>query len=146
MHDREKVIKGGRMTLDIKMIPPTATSQENKVAVVNGKMMHYKSKGAKQTFSVLTAALAPFAPAVPMDGPIRLEVEWRFPKGKSHKNNEWRISKPDTDNLQKALKDVMTRLGYWVDDSRVCHELVAKIWSDDPGIWIKYESLEERYE
>ena len=129
------------MKIDLKMDPPTATSQENKVAFVGGKMMHYKSKGAKETFKVLTKALKPYVPEEPMDGPIRLVVLWRFPKGKSHKHNEWKTSKPDTDNLQKALKDVMTRLGFWVDDSRVCGELVAKIWSDDPGITIQYEQM-----
>ena len=46
----------------LEMDPPTSTSQENKVAIVNGRMMHYKSKGAKQTFGILTAALKPFTP------------------------------------------------------------------------------------
>lgn len=129
------------MHIELDIIPPTATSQENKTAVVNGKIMHYKSKGAKATFAILTAALLPFRPKKPMDGPIRLVCYWRFPKGKSHRSGEWKITKPDTDNLQKALKDVMTRLGYWVDDSRVCSELVTKTWSDRPGIEIWAEEI-----
>lgn len=130
-----------RFFLDIN--PPTATSQENKTAVVHGRLMHYKSKRAKATFETLTRALKPFAPAEPLDGPIRLVCEWRFPRGKSHWEDEWKITRPDTDNLQKALKDVMTRLGYWVDDSRVCAELVTKRWSDHPGIWIIVEPIAE---
>ena len=142
--DRERSF---RLRIDLKMDPPTATSQENKVAFVGGRMMHYKSKGAKETFKTLTKALKPYAPEEPMDGPIRLLVLWKFPKGKSHKHNEWKVTKPDTDNLQKALKDVMTRLGFWIDDSRVCSELVTKIWSDDPGISITYERIElSRYD
>lgn len=129
------------MHIELDIIPPTATSQENKTAVVNGKIMHYKSKGAKATFATLTAALLPFRPKAPMDGPIRLVCYWRFPKGKSHRSGEWKITKPDTDNLQKALKDVMTRLGYWVDDSRVCSELVTKTWSNRPGIEIWAEEI-----
>ena len=127
------------MDIFLEMDPPTSTSQENKTAVVNGRIMHYKSKGAKQTFSTLTAALKPFAPAVPMDGPIHLTVVWKFRANKLHKTGTWRTSRPDTDNLQKALKDVMTRLGYWVDDSRVCYEIVGKLWSDYPGIDIHIE-------
>lgn len=130
------------MKIDLKMIPPTATSQENKVALVGGRMMHYKSAGAKRTFHRLTESLRQYVPDTPMDGPIRLITIWRFPKGRSHKHNQWRITRPDTDNLQKALKDVMTRLGFWVDDSRVCCELITKIWSDDPGIEITYERIE----
>ena len=129
-----------RFFLDI--IPPTATSQENKTAMVNGRLMHYKSKRAKETFSTLTRALKPYVPAEPLDGPIRLICEWRFPSTKIHKDDEWKITRPDTDNLQKALKDCMTRLGFWVDDSRVCAELVTKRWSDCPGIWIVVEQIE----
>ena len=132
------------MDLFLEMDPPTSTSQENKTAIVNGRIMHYKSKGAKQTFSVLTAALRPFVPAVPMDGPIKLNVVWKFQANKTHKPQTWRITRPDTDNLQKALKDVMTRLGFWVDDSRVCMECVSKIWSDQPGIEIHFESCKEK--
>ena len=129
------------MKIFLDIIPPTATSQENKTAFIGGRLMHYKSKGAKQTFAILEKALRPFVPLKPMDGPIRLRCEWRFPCGKSHKDLEWKISRPDTDNLQKALKDVMTRMGFWVDDSRVCSELVSKIWADRPGIMIVAEEI-----
>lgn len=129
------------MRIDLDITPPTATSQENKVATINGKQVHYKSARAKQTFRTLQAALRPYIPDAPLNGPIRLVTEWRFPRGKSHKDGEWRITRPDTDNLVKALKDVMTRLGFWVDDSRVCCELISKTWSDRPGITIIYERI-----
>lgn len=129
------------MRFFLEIDPPTATSQENQTAFVNGRLMHYKSKRAKATFAILTDALRPFVPPEPMDGPIRLICEWRFPMGKSHVDREWRITRPDTDNLQKALKDVMTRLGFWVDDSRVCCELVSKTWSAAPGIEITVEQI-----
>ena len=125
----------------LDMIPPTSTSQENKTAVVNGRVMHFKTKAAQKALADLTAALKPFTPPEPFDGPIRLICCWKFPRGKGHKENEWRITRPDTDNLQKGLKDVMTRLGYWVDDSRVCVEIVSKIWSDHPGIDISIQPI-----
>lgn len=134
------------MKFFLNIDPPTATSQENKTALVQGRLMHYKSARAKQTFSTLTKALLPFVPKEPMDGPIRLICEWRFPTGKSHSDNEWKITRPDTDNLQKALKDVMTRLGFWKDDSRVCSELVTKKWSSRPGIWIMVERIRSETE
>ena len=130
-------------TINLEIIPPTATSQENQTAFINGRIMHYKKKSAKDAFRILTEALRPYAPIKPMDGPIALYCGWRFPKGKSHKDGEWKITRPDTDNLQKALKDVMTRLGFWVDDSRVCQETVIKVWSDDPGITIDYREVDE---
>jgi crossover junction endodeoxyribonuclease RusA len=71
-------------------------------------------------------------------------VIWRFPKGKSHKHNEWRITKPDTDNLEKMLKDCMTEVGFWKDDAQVVVEHVEKVWSGDPtGIAIEIKVLDK---
>ena len=69
---------------------------------------------------------------------------WLFPKGKSHRHGEWRKTKPDTDNLQKLLKDCMTQVGFWKDDAQVVSEKVQKRWSDEPtGIYIEIKELEE---
>ena len=38
--------------------------------------------------------------------------------------------------MQKALKDIMTKLHFWKDDALVASEVVEKFWSDIPGIWI----------
>ncbi len=45
--------------------------------------------------------------------------------------------KPDTDNLQKLLKDVMTAVGFWQDDAQVASEIVEKFWAEIPGIYIR---------
>ena len=49
---------------------------------------------------------------------MRLLVKWCFPAD-GRKSGSWRTSKPDTDNLEKALKDEMTRLHFWADDAQV---------------------------
>ena len=129
----------------LEMDPPTSTSQENKVAIVNGRMMHYKSKGAKQTFGILTAALKPFTPPTPFDGPIRVTCCWKFRANKQHPEGTWKTTRPDIDNLQKALYDVMTRLGYWKDDSMICCEIVSKMYSEQPGIDISIDPCRSDY-
>lgn len=59
------------------------------------------------------------------------------------KNGDWRVTKPDTDNLQKLLKDCMTKCGFWKDDAQVVRETVEKRWSDEPtGIYIEITELE----
>jgi len=68
--------------------------------------------------------------------PIRLETVWCFPASATHPSGTWKTSKPDTDNLQKALKDCMTKVGFWKDDALVVHDTVSKIYNDVPGIWI----------
>ena len=54
------------------------------------------------------------------------------------------MTRPDTDNLQKLLKDCMTRVGFWNDDAQVCREEVTKRWSRQaPGIAIKVVSIDD---
>ena len=49
-----------------------------------------------------------------------------------------KITRPDTDNLNKLLKDVMTDMGFWKDDALICTELIMKLYSDEPGILVDY--------
>lgn len=135
------------MKFFIIMNPPTATAQEKKVTVVHGKPRYYDPANVKAARAKLTRHLLHHRPKTPIMGPVELTTHWLFPKGKSHKDGEWRVTRPDTDNLQKLLKDCMTRLGFWQDDAQVVREIVEKRWSDDPtGIYIKIEKLEEPHE
>ncbi|MBQ1807778.1 MAG: RusA family crossover junction endodeoxyribonuclease [Ruminococcus sp.] len=124
----------------ISMVPPTVTHQEKKITTVNGRAHFYEGPELKDARQKLTAYLSGHAPATPYTSAVRLVTKWLFPKG-SHQNGEWRTSKPDTDNLQKLLKDVMTSLHYWKDDALVCSELCEKFWADLPGLYIYIEEL-----
>lgn len=124
----------------ISMVPPTVTHQEKKITAVNGRLHFYEGPELKDARQKLTAYLSGHAPATPYTSAVRLVTKWLFPKG-SHQNGEWRTSKPDTDNLQKLLKDVMTSLHYWKDDALVCSELCEKFWADLPGLYIYIEEL-----
>ena len=132
------------MDFFLQIEPPTATAQEKQVWVVRGKPLFYDPAPVKEAKKLLIAHLLPHRPDKPLTGPVSLSTVWLFPKGKSHRHGEWRITKPDTDNLQKLLKDCMTRCGYWKDDAQVVREAVEKRWSDEPsGIYIEINSLEE---
>lgn len=131
------------MEFFIAIDPPTSTAQMKQVRVVKGKPIFYDPPAVKAARNMLSAHLAIHKPEKPMTGPVSLRVLWLFPKGKSHKNGEWRITKPDTDNLQKLLKDCMTRCGFWKDDAQVVSEAVEKRWADDPcGLYIEVNELE----
>ena len=131
------------MEFFIAINPPTSTAQMKQVRVVKGKPVFYDPPAVKAARNMLSAHLAIHKPEKPMTGPVSLQVLWLFPKGKSHKNGEWRITKPDTDNLQKLLKDCMTRCGFWKDDAQVVSEAVEKRWADDPcGLYIEVNELE----
>lgn len=130
------------MKMFLLMNPPTVTAQESKVAVVRNKPIIYKPEKIKQAKKEIIKHLRPFVPEIPLEGAVELKVVWYFPRGKSHKHLEWRTTRPDTDNLEKLLKDCMTELCFWKDDALVVSECVCKVWSDEPtGISIEINRL-----
>lgn len=131
------------MEFFLKMYPPTVTAQEHKVRVVRGRPMFYDTPRLKEARSTFESLLLLHKPAQPLEGPVSLYVEWRFAT-RSHKEGTYRVTRPDTDNLQKLLKDCMTHTGFWNDDAQVCREEVVKRWSKEtPGISIKVVSLHD---
>ena len=125
---------------------PTVTHQEHDVRVVNGKPVFYdppELKAARQKYQDM---LARHRPPEKLTGPLHLHVVWCF-LTKKHPDGAWRTTKPDTDNLQKLLKDCMTRVGFWEDDAQVCSELAEKRWvrgiqgGTASGIWIQVKQL-----
>lgn len=120
--------------------PPRTTAQEKQVAIVNGKPVFYEPKKIRDAKYQLMQGLYIFSPETPLEGAIELFVRWQFPS-KSHKDGEWKITRPDTDNLEKLLKDCMTRCGFWKDDAQVVKETCEKVWSSCSGIYIRYKRI-----
>lgn len=106
----------------------------------------YKTKSLTDWEERLKAGLEEAKPKKPISGPILLQVTWGF-KAKTKKDLfTYKLTRPDTDNMQKTLKDVMTVMGFWNDDSQVVYEVCKKMWVDEPGIVIKVEQLSGRCE
>ncbi|MEF2969254.1 RusA family crossover junction endodeoxyribonuclease [Paenibacillus sp. M1] len=120
---------------------PTITAQEKQVAVVNDKPVFYEPDELKAARAKLMAYLGQHVPGRPYTGPVRLMVKWCFPLTKGRHDGQYKHTKPDTDNLQKLLKDCMTHCGYWKDDALVASEIVEKFWAERPGIYIRIEEL-----
>ena len=127
--------------LPLKKIP-TVTAQEHKIKISGGKPIVYKPEKLKAAKRLFKAHLSKYAPEAPYTGAVRLTVKWLFPKGKSHADGEYKTTRPDTDNLQKLLKDCMTKTKYWTDDAQVASELSQKFHSKITGIWIMVRELE----
>jgi len=119
---------------------PTSTHQMKQVRVANGKPVFYEPPDVRAARDKLMAHLAKHKPDVPLTGPLRLVTKWCFSRGK-HKDGEYKTTRPDTDNLQKMLKDCMTEVGFWTDDALVVSEITEKFWAEVPGIYIRVEEL-----
>jgi Holliday junction resolvase RusA-like endonuclease len=74
----------------------------------------------------------------PFLGPVLLEIDFMFPRPKHHAKRtpapSWFTSKPDTDNLAKAVMDALTQLRAWEDDSQVCVLMVRKRYANAPAV------------
>ena len=125
----------------VSMVPPTVTHQEKQVTVQGGKPRFYEPQELKAARIKLRDYLAKHRPDAPMDCGVRLIVKWCFPRGE-RPDGSYKTTKPDTDNLQKILKDVMTEVGFWKNDAQVASEIVEKFWAETTGIFIRVEELE----
>ena len=120
---------------------PTTTHQMKQVHVVNGKPVFYEPEELKAAKVKLRDHLAAHVPEKQYSGAVRLVVKWCFPITGKHVDGEYKATKPDTDNLQKLLKDVMTGLHYWKDDALVASEIIEKFWAARPGLYIAIEPI-----
>lgn len=121
---------------------PTKTYQSGKrVSCQNGKPVFYEDKDLVALRGRLLAMMGSHVPEKAMDGAIRLHVIYCFKCKNGTRSGQPKITKPDTDNLQKLLKDCMTDVGFWKDDAQVACEIAEKYWSDVPGIYVKTEVI-----
>ena len=126
----------------IPMKIPTVTQQEHKIAVVNGKPRFYEPAELKAARQMFYDAVCQYRPETPVTGPLRLVTKWIWPS--KTKGTHYKVTKPDTDNLIKMLKDEMTKAGFWKDDTQVASEVTEKFMTDGfAGLYIRVTQLEE---
>lgn len=87
------------------------------------------------------------------EGPLCVNLTFYFPRIKSHfrANGDlkpsaprWHTTKPDRDNCDKAVMDVLTNLGIWHDDKQVCDGRIRKFYADKtPGCFIEIKEAHE---
>lgn len=109
-----------------------------------GKARVYDPGTAEGWKSAIAEAARPHLPESPLLGPLRLRLDFAFPRPKSHfmKRGTLRTdapsrftSKPDADNCAKAVMDCLTTLRLWGDDAQVSLLIVGKFYesSSAPG-------------
>lgn len=114
----------------------------------------YEAGTAENWKSQIALAATPCRPAAPLAGPVFVSSTFIFARPKKHfKSNNpdkglrddaplWHTSKPDRDNLEKALLDTLTQVGgFWRDDSQVCSGPVRKLYGATPGCTVVIREL-----
>ena len=110
----------------------------------------YDAGTAEGWKSAVAVAAKPYLPAVPLSGPLRIDIAFLFPrpqrlmKKSSPACRIAHVSKPDRDNLDKAVLDALKVLRMFEDDSQVCCGEVSKwyisAW-EQPGAQIEVRAL-----
>lgn len=79
---------------------------------------------------------------VPFTGPVAVDIDFLMPRPKAHYRRSelrddapaWCCTKPDRDNLDKAVLDALTAMGFLRDDCIVVDGRVRKLYSNElPG-------------
>lgn len=136
----------------LSIVPPTATAQQKGVFVRYGHAHFFTKQKVRDAEDFLAAMLAPHAPEEPLRGPVYFQARWCFPYRKSERKSVTRrgteiphTSRPDLDNLEKNLLDVLTRLKFWDDDAKVFTKSTAKVWGPSPYLAIAIKTQAELY-
>lgn len=95
---------------------------------------YYQKRTVSDAEKVYALYLKTMRPEEPMTGAIELDLIFYFPANKPHKNGQAKVTRSDVDNLAKLPIDIMTRLGYWNDDSQIFDLRIAKFYADQPGL------------
>ena len=78
---------------------------------------------------VRRAALANRSTPEPLRGPLSVQLTFLMPRPKSRKVDVWHTTRPDADNLAKAVLDALTDASIWGDDAQVAKMVVAKLYA-----------------
>lgn len=129
--------------LEFDKIPRT-TAQQQKIAYVSGRVMKYDDKNLKRTKLMYRQLLVKYKPSEPFKNAVSLKVIYHFERPKSIKKSvKYKVTRPDLDNLVKALLDCMTKEGYWLDDNQVVELYLSKVYATEKvGIEILIIPLE----
>lgn len=123
---------------------PTVTYQERRIVAAKKKgerTQFFDTDALRAARELYCAHLAQHRPVKKLEGAVRLDVIFCFEALNGHHHGEYKITKPDTDNMIKLFKDCMTKTGYWKDDNQVADEHVSKRYCEVPGVLVEVEEL-----
>jgi Holliday junction resolvase RusA-like endonuclease len=132
------------MKIELNIIPPKATAQQKGAFVMNGKVRFFEKAKVRSAREILLSSLQQYAPVTPIATAVSLSVKYFFPYRKTERKaivKQGLITphtvRPDLDNLEKLLLDVMTSLQFWKDDSQVCDKHTQKFFAPQGKIVIE---------
>lgn len=122
-----------------------------RATTINGHVCMYDPKKSRDYKNYIRLAASEHKPEKLLEGPLSMKVKIYRPSLKSFskkkaemaEKGELRpVTKPDTDNYVKAIKDALKSV-IWKDDSQVVELHASKYYSQNPRIEIEIKELLE---
>ena len=124
-----------------------AAKQADRSRIATGRggkqfVHHYQPSKVTNNAKSLAALCAPHRPAVPLDGPLSMELYVVFPWLQKHSPRHRKSgllpkdTKPDWDNLGKQISDVLAACGFYTNDSRLSDVRIRKRFGDTPYVQV----------
>ena len=140
---------GGEVSRKIELfVPGTPVGKGRPRAARRGAGVAMFTPGKTADYEALVAATAAAALACDalahqlLDGPLEAVLEMRFPapaswskakRARALAGAEWHTSKPDADNVAKAILDACNGVVFR-DDAQVVVLIATKAFSEEPGV------------
>ena len=108
----------------------------------------YTPADVKEDQRSLASLIEQHRPDKPLVGPLRFAMTIIYPWRKSESKRVRALglrpkgTKPDTDNLQKQVCDVLERMGFFENDAQIAQSNVAKFWGDAVGTRIAVNEID----
>lgn len=122
-------------------VPPKTTAQKKGVRLTATGVQFFHKRRLVLEERTWAALLAPHRPRLPILGAVELSVRFVYPHlrstAKRHRGDlVAKISKPDCGNAAKHLEDLLTKMRFIEDDSRVARLLIEKFHGPDDQVGI----------
>ncbi|WP_041848247.1 RusA family crossover junction endodeoxyribonuclease [Caldibacillus thermoamylovorans] len=122
-----------------------------RATTINGHVRMYDPKKSRDYKNYIRLAASEHKPEKLLEGPLSMKVKIYRPSLKSFSKKKAEmaekgklrpVTKPDTDNYVKAIKDALKSV-IWKDDSQVVELHASKYYSQNPRIEIEIKELLE---
>jgi Holliday junction resolvase RusA-like endonuclease len=142
--------EGGTMTEQIFEVLGIPTAQGRpRFARMGNFVKTYDPKESRENKNNIRAQVVTQHPLmIARDKPVLCHVQAYLPRPKAHYGKKglkgsapmMHISRPDSDNIMKAIKDALSGV-CWQDDCQVCDERIIKLYGEVPKTIITVREL-----
>jgi len=144
-----------RVVFTVPAIPVAQPRQRHRAFVAGGHVRTQNFTPARHPVQAFKATVRLAASqahiGAPLEGPLALVATFVFPRPgrlcwkKRPMPRCWHHSKPDTENVLKALQDALTGL-LWKDDAQIAEVRCSKVYAagdEQPAVSVRVEQLPE---